>query len=221
MSKTKRYILLIGIFLVAGAFIAGYYFRGRVSPNVTENQPESVEESKIVEKSTSEEKLDGEKTTLPVRKVLEGVDLLEVRYSKKNNILVAKLETHAFSGMKKLMADGKINNIYATKVSAQIKKRDKDQAYPLTTKNEDFKLDLALGKPFEMTFVNPHKDFPMSELYEFDLTFDFLPTEDKAIPDAYSYMVSLLNSTNENRFVEESVRAKEVSSQQDGSSQDK
>ena len=101
------------------------------------------------------------------------------------------------------------------------KKRDKDQAYPLTTKNKDFKLDLALGKPFEMTFVNPHKDFPMSELYEFDLTFDFLPTEDKAIPDAYSYMVSLLNSTNENRFVEESVRAKEVSSQQDGSSQDK
>lgn len=83
MSKTKRYILLIGILLVAGAFIAGYYFRGRVSPNVTENQSESVEESKIVEKSTSEEKLDGEKTTLPVRKVLEGVDLLEVRYSKK------------------------------------------------------------------------------------------------------------------------------------------
>lgn len=83
MSKTKRYILLIGILFVACAFIAGYYFRGLVSPNVTENQPESVEESKIVEKSTSEEKLDGEKTTLPVRKVLEGVDLLEVRYSKK------------------------------------------------------------------------------------------------------------------------------------------
>ena len=115
MSKTKRYILLIGILLVACAFIAGYYFRGLVSPNVTEKQPESVEESKIVEKSTSEEKRDGEKTTLPVRAVLEGIDLLEVRYSKKNNILVAKLETHASSGMDKLMADGKINNIYATR----------------------------------------------------------------------------------------------------------
>ena len=48
MSKTKRYILLIGIFLVAGAFIAGYYFRGRVSPNVTENQSESVDRKSVV-----------------------------------------------------------------------------------------------------------------------------------------------------------------------------
>lgn len=221
MSKTKRYVLLIGILLVACAFIAGYYFRGLVSPNVTEKTSESVEESKIVEKSTSEEKLDGEKTTLPVRAVLEGVDLLEVRYSKKNNILVAKLETHAFSGMDKLMADGKINNVYATKVSAQIKKRGEQKPYSLTTEEENLQIDFALGKPFEITFVNPHKDFPVAELYEFDLTLDFLPTEEKAMPDACSYTVSLLRSSAEDRFIEESLRKKEDQSRQDNSSQDK
>lgn len=223
MNKTKRDVVLVGVLLIVCAFAAGYFWRGQISPKEETTPSGSVEESKAVESTTSEDKIKEEKVTLPPRAVLEGVDLYEVRYNKEKNTLVAKLETHVFSGMEQLIGEDKINSVYATKVSAQIQKRESGEhkPYPLTTEQENLQVDFALGKPFEITFVNPHKDFPMEELYEFDLTLDFLPTEEKAMPDAYSYTVSLLRSSEEDRFIEESLREKEDPSRQDNSSQDK
>ena len=221
MTKNKSYFILFSIVLVVCAFAAGYFWRGQSAPKEATTPSESVEESKAVENTTSEDTIKEEKVTLPARSVLSGVDLIEVRYNKEKNTLVAKLETHVFSGMDQLMAEGKINSMYATMVSAQIKKRDQHEAYPLTTESENFQMNMALGKPFEITFVNPHKDFPMDELYEFDLTFDFAPTVEKPMPDRYSFVISLLNTTGEERFIEESLRTKEDQSHQDNSSQDK
>lgn len=221
MTKNKNYSILFSIVLVVCAFAAGYFWRGQSAPKEETTPSESVEESKAVESTTSEDKIKEEKVTLPARSVLSGVDLIEVRYNKEKNTLVAKLETHVFSGMDQLMAEGKINSVYATKVSAQIQKRGEHKPYPLTTEQENLQVDFTLGKPFEITFVNPHKDFPMEELHEFDLTLEFLPTEEKEMPDAYSYTVSLLHSSEDDRFIEESLRKKEDSSRQDNSSQDK
>lgn len=221
MTKNKNYSILFSIVLVVCAFAAGYFWRGQSAPKGVMTPSESVEESKVVENTTSEDKIKEERLTLPPRAVLERVALYEVRYSKEKNTFVAKLEARAFSGMEQLMGEDKINSVYATKVSAQIQKRGEHKPYPLTTEQENLQVDFTLGKPFEITFVNPHKDFPMEELHEFDLTLEFLPTEEKEMPDAYSYTVSLLHSSEDDRFIEESLRKKEDSSRQDNSSQDK
>lgn len=64
MTKNKRYFILFSIVLVVCAFAAGYFWRGQISPKEETTPSESVEESKAVESTTSEDKIKEEKVTL-------------------------------------------------------------------------------------------------------------------------------------------------------------